>query len=351
MGDEQEKRTKRRRGRRRQHRAKELPNIFFCGDPHGEFAHINEAARLYKPDAMVILGDSQPSAPLEELLGEAMSLTDIWWIPGNHDTDTDEYFDYLWRGPLASHNLHGRVTTVAGLRIAGLGGVFRGQIWMPDEEPNYFSPAHFIRRSPKVNIWRGGLPRRHRSTIFPSVYNYLMHQKADILITHEAPSCHAKGFEALDRLAQSLGVKWFFHGHQHEDRVYGMQNGCLTRAVGFRGIVNLQGEVIVPAQMDPRETVALQEAFDWAARTQAPEGFEPGKDTRAPIIWEPTHRGPDAPLDAGIFTSGVEPDPKIEALSEEVAMKTPVARFKPEGYVVRSGRRLRGRRQKKGDAK
>ena len=32
-------------------------------------------------------------------------------------------------------------------------------------------------------------------------------------------------------------------------------------------------------------------------------------------------------------------------------MKTPVARFKPEGYVVRSGRRLRGRRQKKGDAK
>lgn len=277
MGDEQEKRTKRRRGRRRQHRAKELPNIFFCGDPHGEFAHINEAARLYKPDAMVILGDSQPSAPLEELLGEAMSLTDIWWIPGNHDTDTDEYFDYLWRGPLASHNLHGRVTTVAGLRIAGLGGVFRGQIWMPDEEPNYFSPAHFIRRSPKVNIWRGGLPRRHRSTIFPSVYNYLMHQKADILITHEAPSCHAKGFEALDRLAQSLGVKWFFHGHQHEDRVYGMQNGCLTRAVGFRGIVNLQGEVIVPAQMDPRETVALQEAFDWAARTQAPEGFEPGE--------------------------------------------------------------------------
>ena len=351
MGDEQEKRTKRRRGRRRQHRAKELPNIFFCGDPHGEFAHINEAARLYKPDAMVILGDSQPSAPLEELLGEAMSLTDIWWIPGNHDTDTDEYFDYLWRGPLASHNLHGRVTTVAGLRIAGLGGVFRGQIWMPDEEPNYFSPAHFIRRSPKVNIWRGGLPRRHRSTIFPSVYNYLMHQKADILITHEAPSCHAKGFEALDRLAQSLGVRWFFHGHQHEDRVYGMQGGCLTRAVGFRGIVNLQGEVIVPAQMDPRETVALQEAFDWAARTQAPEGFEPGKDTRAPIIWAPTHRGPDAPLDAGIFTSGTAPDPKIEVLSEEVAMKTPVARFKPEGYVVRSGRRLRGRRPKKGDAK
>ena len=89
MGDEQEKRTKRRRGRRRQHRAKELPNIFFCGDPHGEFAHINEAARLYKPAAMVLLGDSQPSAPLEELLGEAMSLTDIWCVPGKHDTDTD----------------------------------------------------------------------------------------------------------------------------------------------------------------------------------------------------------------------------------------------------------------------
>ena len=191
----EETKPKPRRGRRpRRSLPKELPEIFFCGDPHGEFAHINEAAREYKPKAMVILGDMQPPAPLEVILAEALKHTEIWWIPGNHDTDTDEFYDYLWRSDLASHNLHGRVANVAGLRIAGLGGVFRGQVWMPDGQPNYFCPATFIRRVGAGNIWRGGLPRRHRSTIFPSVYQSLLKQRADILVTHEAAGCHRKGF-------------------------------------------------------------------------------------------------------------------------------------------------------------
>ena len=51
--------TRRRRNRRPRHsnRPKELPEIFFCGDPHGEFEQINEAVRLHKPSAVVILGD------------------------------------------------------------------------------------------------------------------------------------------------------------------------------------------------------------------------------------------------------------------------------------------------------
>lgn len=262
---------KRRRRPRRHHRSgrpRKLPNIFFCGDPHGSFDHINEAAREYKPDAMIILGDLQPPAPLEEVLAEALKYTEIWWIPGNHDTDSDEIYDRLWRSRLANHNLHGRVANVAGLRIAGLGGVFRGQIWMPDGTPNYFCPATFIRRMGPSNVWRGGLPRRHRSTIFPSVYNNLMHLTADILVTHEAPGCHRKGFAALDRLGKSLRVRWCFHGHQHEDRVYGSHLGMTVRGVGYRGIVNLKGEVIVPAQLDPREAAALQAAFAWASRDE-----------------------------------------------------------------------------------
>ena len=212
---------------------------------------------------MVILGDLQPPAPLHQVLEEALAHTDIWWIPGNHDTDTDDIYDDLWRSDLAGHNLHGRVATVAGLRIAGLGGVFRGQIWMPDGNPNYYSPATFMRRVGPCNIWRGGVPRRHRSTIFPSVYGNLLRQKADIIVTHEAPSCHKKGFAALDRLARSLGVRWFFHGHQHEDRVYGMQGPILTRAVGYQGIVNLQGEVVIEAKLDPREEAALHASEEW----------------------------------------------------------------------------------------
>ena len=70
--------------------------------------------------------------------------------------------------------------------------------------PLYASPSLFIRKIGKSGMWRGGLPRRHRSTIFQSVYEKLKECKADILITHEAPSMHPKGFKALDDLA----VKW-----------------------------------------------------------------------------------------------------------------------------------------------
>ena len=237
-----------------------LPKIFFCGDPHGEFEYINRAVEEFRPDAIVLLGDLQPRDDINVLLKRAMELTEIWWIPGNHDTDTEEFYDRLWHGPLSGHNLHCKVGNVAGIRIAGLGGVFRGQIWMPEEEPNYRSASGFVRRSPKANLWRGGLPRRHRSSIFPSVYEGLSKQHADVLVTHEAAGCHKKGFDAIDRLAKSLGVRWLFHGHQHEDRVYGTYKGMIVRAVGYRGIVDLQGNTIREAEIDPRDLFAMQQA-------------------------------------------------------------------------------------------
>ena len=226
---------------------------FFCGDPHGSFDHILRAAKEYRPKAMVILGDLQPPAPLHEVLADILPFVDVWWIPGNHDTDNDLFYDRLWRSELAGHNLHGRVAVVNGLRIAGLGGVFRGQIWMPPQAPNYNSAGAFIRRIGRGNMWRGGLPRRHRSSIFPSTYENLCAYHADVLVTHEAPGCHRKGFLAIDRLAKTLQVKYLFHGHQHEDRRYPAYYGFTPRGVGFRGIVNLKGDDIVPAQIDPRE--------------------------------------------------------------------------------------------------
>ena len=121
---EGKKRTRRRprpRGQQKRSRPAVLPEIFFCGDPHGDFTQINMAAREHHPDAMVILGDLQASAPLEEVLEEALAFTDIWWIPGNHDTDTDAIYDNIWKSKLAGHNLNGRVGLVAGKeqRVAG----------------------------------------------------------------------------------------------------------------------------------------------------------------------------------------------------------------------------------------
>jgi len=253
---------KRRNHYRRKTTLKALPKIFFCGDPHGKFDHINAAVRKYRPDAIVILGDLQPNGPIEQILGEALSLTQVWWIPGNHDTDTEEYYDRLWNGPLASHNLHGKVAVVAGIRIAGLGGVFRGQIWMPEANLNYQSASAFIRKTSKINLWRGGLPRRHRTSIFPKTYESLERQRADVLVTHEAASSHRKGFLAIDELAKRLHVRWHFHGHQHEDHDYGLRDGIYGRAVGYRGIVDLEGHVIVQSELDPRDQITMQQAGD-----------------------------------------------------------------------------------------
>lgn len=239
---------------------KETPLIFFCGDPHGSFDHINEAVKKWHPKAIVLLGDMQPYAPMDVVLKDAMELTEVWWIPGNHDSDSEEYYERLWKGPLAEHNLHGRVANVAGIRIAGLGGVFRGQIWMPEGDPHYRSAASFVRRAGHGTLWHGGLPRRHRTSIFPSVYDNLLRQRADVLVTHEAAGCHKKGFAAIDRLGQGLHVRWLFHGHQHEDHEYGRYKGMIVRGVGYRGIVDLEGRVIVPSQMDPRDMLAMQEA-------------------------------------------------------------------------------------------
>jgi hypothetical protein len=85
-------------------------------------------------------------------------------------------------------NLHGRVAVVDGVRIAGLGGVFRGQVWTPPADWLYESAKEFTARCGRSNRWRDGLPRKHRSSIFPEDYFRLVSQRADILVTHEAPS-------------------------------------------------------------------------------------------------------------------------------------------------------------------
>ena len=72
----------------------------------------------------------------------------------------------------------------------GLGGVFRGQIWMPPNKPMYFDPIHYCQYSPQEKIWRGGVPLRHRTSIFPSDIEAIENEQADILICHEAPKPH-----------------------------------------------------------------------------------------------------------------------------------------------------------------
>ena len=225
-----------------------MNRIFFCGDPHGHFEHIIEAVYAHRPAAIVLLGDVQAQEPLESALSPILNRTEVWWIHGNHDTDSDADYDNLFGSALDDRNLHGRVVEIAGVRIAGLGGIFRRQVWPAPGQPLYPSVEAFLAQCGKGNRWRGGLPRKHRSSIFPREFEQLLQQKADVLVTHEAPSCHPYGFQVIDNLAASLGVGLAFHGHHHEHVDYGKEEatrlGFMPVGVAYCEIRNQLGHLV-----------------------------------------------------------------------------------------------------------
>lgn len=221
--------------------------ILFCGDPHGRFGHIIETVQEHRPAAVILLGDVQAQSPLELELATILSLTEVWFIHGNHDTDSEADFDHLFGSAMADRNLHARVVEIAGLRIAGLGGVFRGKVWAPPAPATFENQNQYLAQCGKGNFWRGGLPLRHRSTIFPVDYTKLAEQRADILVTHEAPSSHPRGFAAINELASHLGVTTSFHGHQHDRLDYSAERtrlGFDAFGVGLRGITDQDGRVM-----------------------------------------------------------------------------------------------------------
>jgi len=221
--------------------------ILFCGDPHGRFEHIIDAVHEHRPAAIVLLGDLQAPKPLEQVLAPILDKTEVWFIHGNHDTDSDADYDNLFGSALADRNLHGRIAEIDGLRVAGLGGVFRGQVWGPPAIWNAETPDDYLARCGEGNKWRGGLPRRHRSSIFPVDYFALGGKTADVLVTHEAPSVHRHGFDAIDELARSLKVAKTFHGHHHDCLDYRRawkRVGFEAWGVGHCGITDLAGNVL-----------------------------------------------------------------------------------------------------------
>ena len=183
---------------------------------------------------MIILGDLSLSLPFEQTFAAIWDMTQLWYIHGNHDTDQVRYYDNLFACP--ERNLHGRVVEIDGLKVAGLGGIFRGQVWYPPEPPRYQTRADFIAHCGKGNLWRGGLPRKHRSSIFPEDIQCFDGLQADILVTHEAPIAHPHGFQAIDDLAQSLGATTIIHGHHHDPFSYGSEN---YMNVGLRDLFEL----------------------------------------------------------------------------------------------------------------
>jgi len=239
--------------------------ILYCGDPHGQFRHIIEAAGHSKAACVVLLGDMEPARPLSEEM-EPLTKRGLPWffIPGNHDGDSTALAQRVWDPAVADRNVHGRVVELPnGQRLAGLGGVFRGSVWYPSDSPARETEVHFRNRrelskvTPRQDRWRDGPHVKQWASIFPDELDKLADLRAEILITHEAPGYHTNGFGILDTLAQSLGAKVAVHGHHHDrldssDRWF--QQDFKSYGVGLRGITAIDAEgnaeVIVPGELD-----------------------------------------------------------------------------------------------------
>lgn len=221
-----------------------MPNkILFCGDPHGCFANIISAVHMYRPEAVILLGDYNLELPLENYLHAIIGMTQIYWIPGNHDFDSTAEHENLFYSALSYNNLHLKVFNIDGIRIAGLGSIFMQRVWKPGEPPKWITKNDWLSSQPRTvkkiplhienAIWHHEFERMKKSI------------RADILVTHEAPSCHKYGFEAIDELGKSIGAKQIFHGHHHVYYKDKLTNGIEVTGVAIGGIANLAGEQLM----------------------------------------------------------------------------------------------------------
>jgi predicted phosphodiesterase len=232
---------------------------WFLGDVHGDIAHViaelvTARKRGKVPAAVIFLGDIEADRPFATIAAEVARAgggTESWFIHGNHDSDQPAFARNLLDEAGAERNLHGRVVEIAGVRIAGLGGVFEKEIWHPEVNagtPLWSSFADFAADQRRALDWgdadaaRGRL-LKHRTSIFFETYETLFDLAADILVLHEAPACHPHGFTVLDELAEAMGVARVFHGHHHDCLDYRVADPAVS-GVGYRGISDLAGACV-----------------------------------------------------------------------------------------------------------
>jgi predicted phosphodiesterase len=218
--------------------------ILFAGDPHGNFKPLIAAVHKCKPEAVILLGDYDLDSPLQHYLKEIIDLTEIWWIAGNHDFESNSKYDNLFHSSLADKDLHLKVTEIAGVRIAGLSGIFLGRVWYPPQSPKWQCKQHFL-RNPLANISDSDeLSLKYKSAIWHDEFETLKTLKADILVSHEAPGSHRHGFSVINELAAAMRVKYIFHGHLHENYARTMKNNITVFGVANRAVSDLFGKTV-----------------------------------------------------------------------------------------------------------
>jgi predicted phosphodiesterase len=213
------------------------------GDPHGDWRPLLRACAEDRPDGVVLLGDCDLAMPLRQQLAPLFEAgIRVRWIPGNHDTDTIGFHDCLW-DDYPDGNLHARWAQVGSLIVAGLGGIFKERVWYPRFEaatPVFATRREYLRQLQRTDRWRGGLPLRLRDAIFPEDVDALATLRVDVLVTHEAPSCHRHGFVGIDTAAQACRARLVVHGHHHESYEGVLANGVPVRGLGKAEVLRLR---------------------------------------------------------------------------------------------------------------
>ena len=217
--------------------------IIFYGDPHGEWQPLLRSCREERPEGVVLLGDCD----LDEPLGTKLrTLFDdgilIKWVPGNHDASSPVSYDFLW-GDCPDGNIHAARACIGGLSVVGLGGIFKGRVWYPrteDAEPRYASREECLESTKAGARWRGGLPLSLRDAIFPEDIAALDSLDADVLVTHEAPSTHRRGFVGIDDAAERCHARFLVHGHHHKSYEAVLPTGVRVRGLAKAEVFRLR---------------------------------------------------------------------------------------------------------------
>jgi predicted phosphodiesterase len=232
--------------------------IVFIGDihQHWHFVEAGLAALVRPPRIAVLLGDIQCDRPLDELAAPLLSRgMEVHWIHGNHDNDGGPE---MWanlaapeRNPLTGAGaLHARIVNVEGIRIAGLGGTFRPRVWWPPSPPRLRHRHQLADDLASLGPAYG--PRQREalahslatSAIWPEDIDALASEKADVLVTHEAPGSHPSGNAAIDALARAMGARTIVHGHHHVVTRARAHDGLTVLAVASAWGVSIDGAVL-----------------------------------------------------------------------------------------------------------
>jgi len=232
--------------------------IVFVGDIHQHWHYIDAglAALPTQPRAAVLLGDIQCDRPLDDLAAPLLQRgIVVHWIHGNHDNDGGPE---MWanltapeRNPLtAARALHARVVDIEGVRIAGLGGTFRPRVWLPPSKPHLLG-RHQLKEDlaslgPVYSaVQRAALAHSlTTSAIWPEDIETLASQKADVLVTHEAPSSHPRGSAVFDDLARAMGARTIVHGHHHVASYARARDGLTVVGVASAWGLSMTGAVL-----------------------------------------------------------------------------------------------------------